>query len=169
MTKKAKWAVRVISAACVAVAVSGCATKYVAPTSGPTATVNFVAGSDVYGGAVIVYEKDDCENPQFLGFFGHQQGGKLGPLLGRKPVEPRLTATLPSGQKIFTELRAMQGSAIRMSCHITMGFEPDAGKTYEVFFDLTTHECLAKVFHIQADGSKRPELTAARAQKQCWY
>ncbi|MFC0682948.1 hypothetical protein ACFFGH_34400 [Lysobacter korlensis] len=142
---------------------SGCATHYAPPTSGPTATVTFGASGIPMGAWVLVqnYASERCEpspnGTRLATFTTTAVQGKGDPHAG-------VSRAMPAGQPAVVTFAYQAGAAgftDTAACTLTQAFVPEAGGKYRVSFVQSGTMCHVSV--VREDGGALKPVPGAKA------
>lgn len=137
---------------------AGCASHYVAPTEGPTATVTFSASGMDPGATILVqdFENDSCASSK--------NGTRLATftttaIQGKGDPHDGIARAMLAGRPAVITFFYNDGSSGYMdaSCTITQAFTPVIGGRYLVQFNKSGHTC--RVFVTRQDGEDPAAVT----------
>jgi hypothetical protein len=131
-----------------ALLLSSCATQYIQPTSGQTATISLLAPSDQMFGIgqnTSAVSGEQCDSKQSLAGFH--------PMM----EERRFERTIPAGTRIYLRLGISSSLSypVMKSCVHLISFVPSQGVAYSVKQSLAGQSCSFAL--VQQDTQKAPE------------
>lgn len=146
--------------------ISACATAYKPPPTGtPTASVKFIAGSQLVAGHAKLQDNPDCKDAMRLAIFGRATPN----FLSDPEFAPTVTKPIPATGTQYLHLYIdMGGGMFTWLCDTTVAFDPVPDGSYEVVFDKTDRGCSAGVYRLDpVTGNRARERTARSAPTQC--
>jgi len=148
---------------------AGCATQYVAPTSGKTATVTFTASGLPEGSWALVqnFASEDCRpspnGTRLATFTTTKIQGKGDPHAGARRVMPADQPAVIT----FVYQQGVIGYTRSETCEVTQTFVPEAGKSYRLSFRHTGYRCVVTVEDDRFGGAV-PVLSARQVTPACY-
>jgi hypothetical protein len=143
----------------------GCASKYVAPTSGPVANVTYVADANVLMAYVNIVG-EDCSSTKSVGVIGSPEHTIS---LGPAPVTRQKKVVVAANALLTTQIdRDSGGGFVSASCRITTEFLPKPSTDYRVTWSQDVRSCRAQIDRLDLmTGAWVPEETAKRVGRRC--
>jgi hypothetical protein len=162
----------------------GCTSRYIQPTSGPTAEVRVrYIGHEAFA-LVHAFEKANCEGPQAIGVIGSKamlttpekdtsrgiRPGMLG--TSGRPEAEVLEVAVPAGRPLtllYTQL-GPHDLMVARTCSLPVTFTPVAGEQYEVQFRSGRQACSSEVLRLEASEAnsyRSVPVPAVKESKEC--
>ena len=131
--------------------VTGCSTAHIAPSSGPTATIDLKNSSSAYAGIAVFEDAHEC--------YRSHSTTPLGP---GKATEIQVRAGLPLAmhyqQRGFTGGPGLEAGL----CNIIITFRPEPSRRYSSALTDSSTGCSVDIVEVGEDGASHPVVVVNR-------